>query len=336
MATPDWWRAPPQLYRISWRGRLAIAYVRFMVGMLRLLPQKNLRAPDFDWPAFRRTIARFDGVAAKLPRDIVREPAGDMSVAGEWFVPQSRADTGLSQRTILYVHGGSYVLDRTALHDTLAAELARAAAAPVLAVDYRLAPEHPFPAGIEDVVATYRDLLAAGRRGADIGLVGDSAGGGLALAALISIRDQGLPMPAAFVALSPWADLSFSGASIITNAHSDPFMSDVEFVSICAELYLQGASARAPLASPALADLGGMPPTLVHVGSTDLLLDDSRRIVDGIRRAGGRARLDIWRNMPHVWQRLKAYIPEASASLTAIGQFLKVTIPDHQRAGPVG
>jgi epsilon-lactone hydrolase len=328
IATSAWWTSTPAERPDDWRGRLAVAYVRAVIGFLHLFPRQDLRAPGYDWNKFRRFMRSVERVAARLPRETIREPALHFPVSAEWFGdPAQMANGG---RTLLYVHGGSYVLERTPLHDVLAAELARTAQARVLAVDYALAPEHPFPAGIDDVVACYRRLMAMGHDPQQIAFVGDSAGAGLALAALIKLRDDGDPLPAAYVALSPWADLSFSGASIIYNAKVDPFMSDIEFVTICAELYRQGAAATHPLVSPALANLSGMPPTLIHVGSTDLLLDDARHIVDGIKAAGGKARLDIWRNMPHVWQRLAAYVPAASASLTAIGQFLRVTIPDRQ------
>lgn len=285
---------------------------------LRALPMAQARATFETQQAPWRWRAR--GIET---RDLV-VPGAAGAMAARLYLPRPGAPAPL----VLYAHGGGWTFGSIDTHDTIMAGLANDSGAAVLGVDYRLAPEHPFPAGIDDVVACYRRLLAIGHAPERIGLVGDSAGGGLALAALLRLRDSGEPLPAAFVALSPWADLTFSGGSVIYNARTDPFMSDVEFVSICTELYLQGTPASHQLASPALADLNGLPPTLVHVGSTDLLLDDSRRIVSAIKAAGGKARLDIWRNMPHVWQRLAAFVPAASASLAAIGQFLRVTIPD--------
>ena len=331
IATPGWWAELPPVQPSGWRGWLAVAYVRLMVSLIGLMPKRNMLSPAYDWPRARRIFERFDRVASVFPRSVARWPADEAPVDGEWFSETEAGAPSPGGRTILYVHGGSFVLDRTALHDVLAAHLALAAHANVLAVDYRLAPEHPFPAGLDDVVDAYRHLVESGIPPQRIAIVGDSAGGGLALAALLRLRDAGHALPAAFVALSPWADLTFSGSSIIHNARSDPFMSDIEFIAICAELYLQGVPSADPLASPALADLGDLPPTLVHVGSSDMLLDDSRRIVDGIRATGGKARLDIWKDMPHVWQRLASYIPEASASLDAIGQFMRVAIPDAVR-----
>jgi acetyl esterase/lipase len=324
IGSAPWWTASPKEQPDDWQGKLAVGYVRAVIAMLRLMPRQDLRAPGYDWARFRAFMRRVEGVAARLPREIVRQAAPHFPVAAEWFGPRDSADQG---RVILYVHGGSYVLERTPLHDVLAAELALAARARVLAVDYALAPEHPCPAAIDDIIACYRRLIASGVAAPHIAFVGDSAGGGLALAALLKLRDAGDRLPAAFVAMSPWADLSFSGASVIYNRKVDPFMSDVEFVTIAAELYRQAKPADDPLISPALADLHGLPPTLVHVGSTDLFLDDARRIVSGIKAAGGKARLDIWRNMPHVWQRLAAFVPAAGASLAAIGQFLRVVIP---------
>lgn len=334
IASSRWWIEEPSMQPDEWRGRLAILYIRAVVGLLGLVPSKKLNDPDIDWKRVRRIFAKVDSLAAVLPREIARAQGSGVPVPSEWFAADGRLVDDPQARTILYVHGGSYVLERTKLHDVLAANLANEADARVLAVDYRLAPEHPFPHAISDVLAAWQHLIDHGTPPERIAFAGDSAGGGLALAALVALRDADGPMPAAFVAMSPWADLTFSGASIITNASRDPFMSDVEFVSICADLYLQGHSPRDPLASPALADLHGLPPTLVHVGTSDLLLDDSRRIVSAIRAGGGKARLDIWRNMPHVWQRLASFIPEASCSLSSIGQFLRAAIPDREMAEP--
>lgn len=314
-----WWSEGVHEYPMTWRGYLGVLYVRATVGLLRLIPSGDLSSPDYDWGRFRTAIERVESLISHMPREILRQPSDCESLRGEWFVPKARTDTA---RTLLYVHGGSFVLPRGCLHDGLAADLARAAEARVLALDYRLAPEHPFPAAIDDVAEAYLALLEQGIDAETLAVVGDSAGGGLALAALLELRDEGVPLPAAFVAISPWADLTLSAHSIIANARADPFMSDAEYISVFAELYLQGAAAEQPLASPALADLHGLCDTLVHVGSTDMLYDDSRRIVEGIRAAGGRAQLEVWRNMPHVWQRM-SFIPEAECSLDAIGRFLR-------------
>ena len=320
--SPDWWAEETGDFPMTWRGHLGMLYVRTFVNLLRLVPSGDLRAPEYDWPRFRRRVEKVERLISHMPREVLREESRIDSLSGDWFIPEKDMQ---ADRTLLYVHGGSFVLPRGCLHDGLAGDLARVARARVLALDYRLAPEHPFPAAVEDVVGAYHALLGTGVDPGSLALVGDSAGGGLALAALLRLRDEGAPLPAAFVAIAPWADLTLSGDSLIANADSDPFMSDIEYISVFAELYLQGAAADHPLASPALANLDGLCDTLVHAGSADMLLDDARRIVDGIRRAGGRARLDVWRNMPHVWQRMN-FIPEAECSLESLGQFLRARV----------
>ena len=325
ICSDSWWAGSPTAFPIGLRGRLARGYVRALMAAFGLLPKSDFLDPDYDWARFRRFIAASERILDAYPTIVRRSPATVGEVPGEWFEDSRRGSeaAGIDEPVVLYVHGGSYVLPRSGMHDTLAANIARESGLRVFAVDYRIAPEHPWPAGLEDVVRVHRALLASGRPAERIAIVGDSAGGGLALASLLRLRALDVPRPAAFVAFSPWADLTFSGASIIENARADPFMSDVEYVALFAQLYLQGADASDPLASPALADLSDLPDTLVHVGSTDLLLDDARQIVDGIRAGGGNARLDVWDEMPHVWQRLYHLIPEAACSIAGAGQFLR-------------
>lgn len=330
IATPEWWAENALRYPASLTGRVFNGYIRLITTCMGLLPRTDLDDPSLDWGKVRYIYEKAEGFISVFFRAPPREPARGCPVPGAWFAPDPvvvAPSEGASGRTILYVHGGSYCLDRTKLHDRLAANLADHAQARVLAVDYRLAPEHPFPDAIEDVVSSYQWLLAEGLLAKDVAIVGDSAGAGIALAALIAMRDQDIPMPAAYVALCPWADLTFSGASIIENAKADPFMSDIEFVSMFAKTYRQSTPADHPLVSPALADLTGMPDTLVHAGGSDMLLDDAKSIVKGVRHAGGRARLDVWEHMPHVWQKLAGAVPDSRASLVMIGHFLRQQIP---------
>lgn len=325
----EWWQATPEPYRASFIGRMAIAYIRLIVRLMKLFPRKDTHDPNLDWKKVRKFLERSESLVSVFLRTPTSLPAGGSPVPSAWFSPESlNLINTTPARTILYVHGGSYCLDRTKLHNKLAANLAEHAQARVLSVDYGLAPENPFPDGIEDVVKSYRWLIDQGISSQNIALVGDSAGAGIALAALLAMRDQKMNMPAAYVALCPWADLTFSGASIIENAKSDPFMSDLEFVSFFADTYRHGVKASHPLVSPALADLSGMPNTLIHAGGSDVLLDDARSIVNGIRKAGGYARLDIWEDMPHVWQKLSELIPDSKTSLVMIGHFLRSHIPE--------
>lgn len=331
-ASRAWWEAGDQFHRASLRGRLATAYARAAIWTLGRLSRSDIRDPAFDWEKGRRAVSTVERPVARLAAGVRREMAGNAPVPAEWFVPGAgEVPTEAEGPCVLYVHGGSYCLDRTRLHDALASHVASNSGLPVLAVDYRLAPEHPYPAGLEDVLASW-DWLRQFRAAEEVAFLGDSAGAGLALAALLRLRDAEAPLPAAYVALCPWADLTFSGASIIDNADTDAFMSDIEIISGFAELYLQGTSAYESCASPALAELGGLPDTLIHAGSHDMLADDARRIAASMRRGGGRVRLELWTHMPHVWQRLGDLVPESRQSLRAIGAFLHSRLVLEERA----
>lgn len=325
----DWWLETPAPRPASFIGKAAVGYIKFIIWSMNTLRSSDTENTEIDWEKARRFLARSESMVSAFLRTPQNTPVDGCPVPSFWFMPENihPAEQSSLTRTILYVHGGSYCFDRTKLHDKLAANLADHAQARVLAIDYGLAPENPFPDGIEDTVKSYCWLLAEGHAAKDIAIVGDSAGAGLALATLIALRDQNIPMPAAYVALCPWADLTFSGASIIENAQSDPFMSNLEFVSMFSDAYRQGIKADHPLVSPALADLSGLPNTLVHAGGSDMLLDDARSIVNNIRKSGGRARLDVWEEMPHVWQKLSNLIPESKISLVMIGHFIRNSIP---------
>ncbi|WP_262696457.1 alpha/beta hydrolase [Kordiimonas aquimaris] len=328
ISNADWWTEATKPHPASLIGKAAVGYIKLIVWAMKLLRKTNAD-DEIDWKKARHFIARSEGMISIFLRTPKSTPVEGCPVPSNWFTPDNiyPGVHTLPKRIVLYVHGGSYCFDRTKLHNKLAANLATHADARVLAVDYGLAPENPFPDAIEDVVKSYSWLLTEGYAPKDIAIVGDSAGAGLALAALIAIRDQNIPIPAAYVALCPWADLTFSGASIIENAKADPFMSNLEFVSMFANAYRQGIKADHPLVSPALTDLSGLPNTLVHAGGSDMLLDDARSIVSNVRKAGGRARLDVWEEMPHVWQKLSNLIPESKTSLVMIGHFIRSSIP---------
>ncbi|MBX3489140.1 alpha/beta hydrolase fold domain-containing protein [Parvibaculum sp.] len=225
--------------------------------------------------------------------------------------------------TVLYVYGGTFAMNRGPMHSVIADQVARNARGRVLMVDYRLAPEHPFPLAIEDVVATCKALLARGVPPSKLVVMGDTAGAGIALAALIALRDEGAPMPAGFVALTPWVDLTMSGGSYVENIRTGRFASDVELLAMLTIDYLQGADPRHPLASPVFGELSGLPETLIHAGADDILLDDARLLVEGLRRVGGRAHLHVWQGLPDTWQRLQPLSPQAAAALASIGQFVR-------------
>lgn len=229
-----------------------------------------------------------------------------------------------SEITILYLHGGGYAFGSTGAYRDMLLHLARAANARVLGVDYRLAPEYPFPAAVEDALAVWRWLLAEGVDPAKTLVAGDSAGGGLVLALLVSLRDAGLPLPALGVCLSPWVDLSLSGASLDGNAGRD-YVSR-QLLAGCATMYLGDGNRRGPLASPLFADLHGLPPLYIQAGGVEVLLDDSRRLAERVQAAGGEVELDVWAGMIHVWQMAASVVPEGRAALEAIGAWVRARL----------
>ncbi len=221
----------------------------------------------------------------------------------------------------MYLHGGAYQLGSPATLRHLVAMLAAAAQAQALSVDYRLAPEHPFPAAVDDAVAAYRWLLAAGRDPASVAIAGDSAGGGLTLATLVALRDAGDPLPAAAVAISPWTDLALTGESLRTRAGADVMVKPAGMPESAA-LYLTGTDPRHPYASPLYADLRALPPLLIQVGDAEVILDDSTRFAARARTAGVDVTLEIWDEMPHVFQAFAGLLPEADQAVARIGSWL--------------
>ena len=246
------------------------------------------------------------------------DPVSAGGVPAEWVsAPGAEAD-----RAVLYLHGGGYVVGSPASHRELAGRLSAAAGARVLVIDYRLAPEHPFPAAVDDATAAYRWLFEQGVDPSRTAVCGDSAGGGLAVAALVALRDAGDPMPAAGVCLSPWVDLEGLGESMTARAKLD-LMVGREGLLESAAMYLAGADARTPLAAPLYADLQGLPPLLIQVGTSETLYDDSIRLEGRARAAGVDVTLQTWEEMVHVWHLFAPLLPEGQQAIEAIGEFLK-------------
>jgi acetyl esterase/lipase len=225
-------------------------------------------------------------------------------------------------RTILYLHGGGYVIGSPATHRGLAERLSKAAGARVLVIDYRLAPEHPFPAPVEDATKAYRWLLASGVSASSIAVAGDSAGGGLTAATLIALRDAGDALPAAGICLSPWVDMEGIGESMTLRAELDPMVQKEGLLGM-ARLYLQGADPRSPLAAPLYADLHGLPPLLVQVGTSETLYDDATRLAERAKAAGVNVTLEPWDEMIHVWHLFAEMLPEGQKALDRIGEFVR-------------
>ena len=254
----------------------------------------------------------------KTPPDVKIETVAAPSVPAEWLVPPgARTDAA-----VLYLHGGGYVIGSPRSHRHVAAAIASAAGVAALLPDYRLAPEHPFPAAVDDATAAYEWLLGRGIAPGRIVVAGDSAGGGLTVAALLALRDRGRPRPAAGVCISPWVDMTCSGASYVTRADADPMVKREGIVEMAAA-YLAGADVKTPLASPLHADLSGLPPLLVQVGRDEVLLDDSTQLAAQAKTAGVDATLEVWEDMIHVWHWFLPMLDEAQRAVARIGKFVK-------------
>ncbi len=224
--------------------------------------------------------------------------------------------------TLVYLHGGGYRMGSAVAWRAYGSQLASACGARVVLVDYRLAPEHPFPAAVEDAVAAYRWVLGGGTPPSRVVVAGDSAGGGLAAAVLLAARRHGLPMPAGVVCLSPWADLTNTAASFETRATTDQLFSRTA-ADEAAGLYLADADPADPLASPVFGDWAGLPPVLIQVGDTEVLLDDARHLADTARKAGVEVEHRVYPDMPHVWQLSFPAFPEAVQAVEEIGGFIQ-------------
>ncbi|TCF97248.1 alpha/beta hydrolase [Paraburkholderia strydomiana] len=239
---------------------------------------------------------------------------------GEWIERSGEPAIG-ARPTVLYLHGGGYYFCSPRTHRSIVFGLATRANAPVFSLDYRLAPEHRFPAALDDATAAYRHLIAEGTAPESIVIAGDSAGGGLALATLVALRDAGDPLPAGAVLFSPWTDLAATGASIVDNDGADPMFSGPA-IAKAAKVYLGDMPATHPYASPVYADLRGLPPLFIMAGSTEVLLDDSRRVAANARAAGVDCELEVWKKMPHVWPIFAPFIPEANWALDRAAAFI--------------
>jgi acetyl esterase/lipase len=266
----------------------------------------------------RRHTARFERWVPPPPGDTETLSAALGGVAARRIAtPASLAD-----RHILFLHGGGYVTGSPELYRHITWRIAAAARARVWAIDYRLAPEHPFPAALDDAFAAWHGLVADGADPRRAAVVGDSAGGGLALALVLKLRDAGGPLPAAIVALSPWTDLALTGASLRLNAAADPLQNAADLPFLAAQ-YLADTDPREHYASPLYGDPAGLPPSLIQVGSDEILRDDAVRMAERMRAAGCTVELEIWRRMPHVWHAFASVMPEARRAVARIGVFVQ-------------
>jgi epsilon-lactone hydrolase len=262
---------------------------------------------------------------AKLVRGWrIRVEAG-VSLNGEWIEPAA-SEHPARMRCILYLHGGGYTAMSARTHRCLTSRLAGWSDTRLFALDYRLAPEHPFPAALEDALAAWHALIASGTPASRILVAGDSAGGGLALALMIALRDAREPLPAAAVLFSPWTDLAVTGRSIVDNDAADPMLHGA-WIAKQARHYLGDTPATNPFVSPVYADLTGLPPLLIQVSDCEVLLDDSRRVAKNAARCGVEATLRIWQGLPHGWQIFAPILPEGRAALREASAFVRAMLP---------
>ena len=284
-----------------------------LIDLLFRVQIKRRLAGITDLPTARAVL---QGAPMPIPAGTSYEPATVGGIAGEWVRGEGRGPVP----TLLYLHGGGYFACSPQTHRPITAAYARLGFA-VFVPDYRLAPEHKFPAALEDAEAVWNGLLALGHTAQSLSLSGESAGGGLSLALLLSLRDKGLFLPAAAALFSPWTDLACTGQSITTNLKRDA-MFWAPGLKEAAGFYVTEAERTAPLASPHYAELAGLPPLLIHVGERELLRDDSTRLAERARAAGVEVDLRVWPVVPHAWQ-IVQFIPEARQSIRAAADFLR-------------
>jgi acetyl esterase/lipase len=295
------------------RGGLRLFFVSLM---LRRLVRSRIRA-DMDIARMREFEERIASRITSVDREARRTPLEPGAFAAEWIdVPETRPD-----RVLLYFHGGAFLFRVPVTHAALLARWCRPLAARALMVDYRLAPEHPFPAAADDCHAAYRWLLAQGIESRQIVIGGDSAGANLALVTLQRIKAAGEPQPACAVLLSPFVDFTLSSPSLVENAGEDAMLSLGAAVGLRA-LYVDPRRYLDPLVSPVFADFAGLPPLLLQVGSKEMLRDDALRTAARAHACGVPVQLEIWRAMPHVFQALHM-LPQADAAIASIVSFVR-------------
>ena len=287
--------------------------VRFMIG--------HVVGPKFKRARSVSELRKLDEYIIKhqkIPTGTEISPVQDEGITAEWV----RAPSAQTERAILYLHGGAFLMCSPATHRELAARLSACTNAAVLVLDYRLAPECPFPAAMQDVVSAYRWLLDQGYPERHIVIGGDSAGGGLALQALIALRDEGSPLPAAAFFLSPVTDwVRFDGESFSTRANVDP-LNTPKMCRLAASHYVGGNDPETPLLSPANTDLSGLPPLCIHVGDREVLLSDSVRLAERAGACDVDVAFKIWPGMWHVFPTSARFVPEARRSIDEIGRFV--------------
>jgi acetyl esterase/lipase len=299
----------------SWQARVTNLF-------LRLVVKPNLRR-DADLRPERIHAVRRRGAwcarwLVKTLDGTLLRPVDEGGVRGEWVLaPGARED-----RAVFFVHGGGFIIGSPALYRHLVSRLSQAAGCAVFSLDYRLAPENPYPAALDDVLRAWRWLSSDQIEPSKLAAAGDSAGGNLVLAALMRLSGLEQPLPAAVAAMAPWTDLSVSGDSVSTNRRADPYI-PAELLRPVAAAYLKGSDPRAPDVSPLFGDFSRFPPLLIHVGSKEVLLDDALRLERAARHSGVDVTLENWQGLPHVFQLFAPFVPEGRRSLQKLGSFLR-------------
>ncbi|HAA67097.1 MAG: alpha/beta hydrolase [Acidimicrobiales bacterium] len=266
-------------------------------------------------------IEKFRGNMESTARSLPAKVNGLMIDAGGVPGELQATSEASENHLIIYFHGGGYIGGSIATHRNLTGHLARRSNCRVLSVEYRLAPEHPHPAAVEDAVKSYRWSLSEGYEPSNIALAGDSAGGGLAAACLLALKSEGLPLPRSAVLISPWLDMSLSGESMTSNADNDSSISP-QSMPRTRELFISDSEIDDPLASPLAADLTGLPPLMIQVGDEEILLSDSTRFADKAQEAGVSVNLRVWPEMFHVWHACVGLFEEASDAIGEMAEFM--------------
>ncbi|HKH01650.1 MAG TPA: alpha/beta hydrolase [Bradyrhizobium sp.] len=275
------------------------------------------RSHPLDIASLRRGMSRMEKF---VPRPPARTDTAEVN-AGRLTLYRVTTPASRPESNVLYLHGGAYVSGAPVFYRHFTWRIAEALGACVWVLTYRLAPEHPFPAALEDAVAGYTWLTDNTRHPGQIVVMGDSAGAGLTLCLLLKLRDDGTPLPGAAVAMSPWTDLALTGKTVTSNAAADPML-NAEHLPQLAGYYLGGADPRTPYASPLYGDPAGLPPVLIQVGGDEILRDDAVRMAEKLRAENPGSRLEIWPRMPHVWQLFVPFLPEARRAITQIKGFI--------------
>ncbi len=297
------------------------AELETIIGLLRAQPLVGSASIE----DLRRNLEEAAATVTLKP-DVAIERVEVAGLDVEWITIERSEARGV----VLYLHGGGYCICSVNTHRDHASRIARASGARTLLIEYRLAPEHPFPAAVEDAQAAYRWLLGNGVLPAGIVMGGDSAGGGLTAATLVALRDSGDPLPAGAFCISPWMDLSLEGESMITKAEADPMVTR-GLLEMMARAYAGSLDLRNPMISPLFSDPAGLPPMLLQVGTSEILLDDSTRFAERATAAGVDVTLEVWDDMFHVWHVFADMLPQAQQAIGRIGEWVRERMLSRER-----